>query len=152
MKRTLSVILVGAFAIAARADLHTEIIEYKQGDAILEGYLAYDSATKGKHPGVLVIHDWMGMGDYPKMRADMLAKLGYVAFAADVYGKGVRPANAKEAGALAGKYKSDRTLLRARVNAGLEVLKKQELCDTKHIAAIGYCFGGTTVLELARSG
>lgn len=152
MKHTLIVGLVATFAVAARADLRTEMIEYKQGDVDLAGYLSYDNATKGKRPGVLVVHDWMGVGDYPKMRADMLAKLGYVAFVADIYGKGVKPANAKEASAQAGKYKSDRALMRARVNSGLDVLKKQELCDPKRVAAIGYCFGGTTVLELARSG
>jgi len=82
----------------------------------------------------------------------MLAQLGYVAFCADIYGKGVRPKDPQEAGPLAGKYKSDRQLLRARVNAGLEALRQQPLVDPKRIAAIGYCFGGTTVLELARSG
>jgi len=134
------------------AALHTETIEYKQGDTTCEGYLAYDDSVKGPRPGVLVVHDWMGMGDYARMRADMLAKLGYVAFAADIYGKGVRPKDSKEAGGLAGKYKGDRVLLRARANAALDTLEKQAQCDPKHVAAIGYCFGGTTVLELARSG
>ena len=136
----------------AYAALHSEVIEYKQGDTTCEGYLAYDDAVKGPRPGVLVVHDWMGCDSYAKMRADMLAKLGYVAFAADIYGKDVRPKGPKEAGAQAGKYKGDRALLRARVNAALDVLKKLPQVDTKRIAAIGYCFGGTTVLELARSG
>ena len=87
-----------------------------------------------------------------RKRAEMLAALGYTVFAADIYGKGIRPDNPKDAGALAGKYKNDRSLLRARVLAGLDVLKKQPLADAKRTAAIGYCFGGTTVLELARSG
>ena len=82
----------------------------------------------------------------------MLAQLGYVAFCADIYGKDTRPKNVQEAGAQAGKYKNDRALLRARVNAGLDVLEKNELVDPQRIAAIGYCFGGTTVIELARSG
>jgi dienelactone hydrolase len=139
--------------VAARAEMHTQVIEYQDGNTVLEGYLAYDdSIIKGKRPGVLVVHQWMGLGDYEKKRAEMLAKLGYTVFAADIYGKGVRPKDTKEAGALAGKYKSDRDLLRRRVAAGLEVLEKQELTDTKKVAAIGYCFGGTTVLELARSG
>lgn len=134
------------------AGLRTETVEYKHGDTTLEGYLAYDDAVKGPRPGVLVAHDWLGCDSYAKMRADMLAKLGYVAFAADVYGKGVRPKNPQEAGAQAGKYKGDRALLRARINAALDALKKQSQCDPKRVAAIGYCFGGTTVLELARSG
>ena len=136
----------------AYASLHTEMIEYKQGDTTCEGYLTYDDAVKGPRPAVLVVHDWLGCDHYAKMRADMIAKLGYVAFAADIYGKGIRPKNPQEAGALAGKYKSDRTLLRARVNAALDVLEKQAQCDPKRVAAIGYCFGGTTAIELARSG
>ena len=135
-----------------RAAIHTETVEYKQGDTTLEGFVAYDDAIQGKRPGVLVVHQWMGLTDYEKKRAEMLAQLGYVAFCADIYGKGVRPQNTAEAGAQAGKYKSDRQLLRARVNAGLDALRQQPLVDSKHIAAIGYCFGGTTVLELARSG
>src|SRR6185436_16846770 len=84
--------------------------------------------------------------------SEMLAKLGYVVFAADIYGKGVRPADVKEAAGFAGKYKGDRALLRRRVNAAFDVLKRQELADPRRLAAIGYCFGGTTALELARSG
>ena len=140
------------FGMNSLAALHTENVEYKQGDTICEGYLAYDDAVKGPRPGVLVVHDWMGCDSYAKMRADMLANLGYVAFAADIYGRDVRPKSPQEAGALAGKYKGDRPLLRARVNAALDTLEKQPLVDTKRVAAIGYCFGGTTVLELARSG
>ncbi len=132
--------------------MHTEKIEYRQGDTVLEGYLAYDASLKGPRPGVLVVHQWKGLTDYEMKRAEMLAKLGYIAFAVDIYGKGVRPTSSQEAGAEAGKYKSNRALLRARVQAGLVVLQKQELTDPKRVAAIGYCFGGTTVIELARSG
>ena len=138
---------------SARAELHTEAVEYKDGDTVLEGYLAYDDAlATGKRPGILIVHQWMGLGDYEKKRAEMLAKLGYVVFAADIYGKGVRPADFKSAGAEATKYKTNRPLLRQRVNAGLEVLKKNERTDSAKVGAIGYCFGGTTVVELARSG
>jgi dienelactone hydrolase len=101
---------------------------------------------------VLVVHEWKGLNDYAKKRADMLAQLGYVAFAADIYGKGIRPQKTEQAGAEAGKYKSNRTLLRQRVIAGLNELQKQPNVDPDKLAAIGYCFGGTTVLELARSG
>src|ERR1017187_4362143 len=152
MKTQFTILFAGFFAMNSYAALHTETIEYKQGDATLEGYLAYDDAVKGPRPGVLVVHDWLGCDSYAKMRADMLAKLGYVAFAADIYGKGVRPKGPQEATVQATKYKGDRALLRARVTAALDVLKKQAQCDPKRVAAIGYCFGGTTVLELARNG
>jgi dienelactone hydrolase len=100
----------------------------------------------------MVVHEWMGLNDYAKKRAEQLAALGYVAFAADIYGKGIRPKDAKEAGEQASIYRGDRSLMRARATAGLEELKKFRLTDTLKIAAIGYCFGGGTVLELARSG
>lgn len=122
------------------------MIEYRQGDTVLEGYLT----GTAQRPGILLVHDWMGLGKFAKAKADELEKMGYVVLAADIYGKGIRPANAAEAGQQAGKYKSDRALLRARVNAALTELRKH--ADPKRIAAIGYCFGGTTVLELARSG
>jgi dienelactone hydrolase len=145
-----SALLLGVFS--AHATIQSKSIEYKQGDTTLEGVLVWDDAVKGARPGVLVVHQWLGLTDYEKHRAEMLAQLGYVAFCADIYGKDVHPKDTTEAGALAGKYKGDRTLLRARVNAGLEELKKSNLVDTSRIAAIGYCFGGTTVIELARSG
>jgi len=119
---------------------------------VLEGYLAWDDAAKGKRPGVLVVHAWMGLDDNARRRADMLAGLGYVAFAADIYGKGVRPKTPDEAGKLAGQYKSDRALLRKRVSAAFAELVKRPNVDAARTAAIGYCFGGTTAIELARSG
>jgi len=137
---------------AARGEIVTKTIEYKQGDTTLEGFVAYDNSIKTARPGVLIVHQWKGLGDYEKMRARMLAEMGYVAFACDIYGKGIRPASMQEAGAQAGKYKNDRALLRKRVQAGLETLLKQEGVDRKRVAAIGYCFGGTTALELGRSG
>ena len=152
-KKCYFLILIGlVWSWNASARLHTEVVEYKQGDTVLEGYLAYDKEIKGQRPGVLVVHDWTGIGDYVKTRTEQLEKLGYVAFAADIYGKGIRPKNNQEAAIQAGKYKSDRNLMRARVLAGLDILKNTELADPGSLAAIGYCFGGTVILELARSG
>jgi dienelactone hydrolase len=132
--------------------IQTRTVEYKQGDQTLEGVLVWDDALSGKRPGVLVVHQWMGLTDYERKRAEMLAQLGYVAFAADIYGQGIRPSNAKDAGAEAGKYKKNRLLLRERVLAGLAELRRAPGVDPTKIAAMGYCFGGTTVIELARSG
>jgi dienelactone hydrolase len=138
--------------VNAKAALRMETVEYKDGDKLMEGYLAYDDTVKGKRPGIIVVHAWMGLDAYTKRRTEQLAKLGYIAFAADIYGKGVRAKDAEEAASLAGIYKADRPLMRSRANAGLEVLGKHKLTDAKRTAAIGYCFGGSVALELARSG
>jgi dienelactone hydrolase len=137
---------------SATAEIRTELVNYKQDGDDLEGFLAYDDAKKDPRPGILLIHDWMGVGDYAKSRAKQLAELGYVAFAADIYGRGIRPADAKEASALATVFKDDRGLFRDRLKAGLEQLTGNKLVAPGKIAAIGYCFGGTGVLELVRSG
>ena len=147
-----AVVAFVALSQSAFAKIKTEVVEYKDGDAVLEGFLAYDDASDKPRPGVLVVQDWTGVGDYVKGRARQLAELGFVAFCADIYGKGVHPTDPKECGALAGKFKSDRPMLRSRVKAGLEQLVKNPLVQKGKVAAIGYCFGGTTVLELGRSG
>ncbi len=112
---------------------------------------SYDDAVKGKRPGVLVVHEWWGLNDYAKKRADDLARMGYVAFAADMYGKGVVTTDAKKAGELARPFYGT-PLMRTRARAGYDVLVKHELVDPARTAAIGFCFGGTTALELAYSG
>ena len=137
---------------SAQAALHTESVEYRHGDTALEGYLAYDDALPGKRPAVLVVHEWKGLGPYAMRRAEQLAQLGYVAFAVDMYGKGVRAKDHEEAAKLSGLYRSNRGLMRARIWAALDWLTRQPIVDHQRVAAIGYCFGGTTVLELARSG
>lgn len=145
-------LLALCISAGASAEIKTRVVEYRQGNTTLEGFLAYDTAGPAKKPGVLIVHEWTGLGHYVKERAERLAKMGYVAFAADIYGKGVRPGNPKDAGATAGIYKNDRALFRERVKAGLAELRHQEGVDAGRLAAIGYCFGGTAVLELARSG
>lgn len=139
-------------AATARGEVVTRNVEYRQGETVLEGYLAYDNQGATRKPGVLVVHEWTGLGPYVKSRAEQLARLGYAAFAADIYGKGVRPSNPKDASATSSKYKADRPLLRARVLAGLAELRRQPNVLESKVAAIGYCFGGTTVLELGRAG
>lgn len=145
-------ILLSMSSMNASAAIRTQTIEYKEGDTVLEGYLAYDDSLKGKVPGVLIAHEWTGIGPYVKKRAERIASLGYVGFAIDIYGKDIRPKDAKEAAALASIYRSNRRLMRERVRAGLEELKRHKFVDATRIAAIGYCFGGGAVLELARSG
>ena len=140
------------YSSTAHAEVQTRRVEYKHGNTVLEGYLAYDDDIQGKRPGVMVVHEWTGLGSYVQQRAKQLAELGYVAFAVDMYGKGIRPKNDKEAAAQATIYRSDRKLMRDRAAAGLKVLQQNDLTDKNRIAAIGYCFGGGTVLELARSG
>ena len=148
----ISLLAVTLLLSPAYAQIRGEVIEYKQGDAVLEGYIAYDDAFKGQRPGVLIVHDWLGAGHYVRARAQQIASLGYVAFAADIYGKGIRPADAKEAAKVSGLYKNDRTLLRLRTNAGLDILRSHPRVDPDKLGAMGYCFGGMAVLELARSG
>ncbi len=151
--RTLLFVLVAlVWAGEVQAAVRTEVVEYRHGETVLEGYLAYDDASRGLRPGVLVVHEWTGLGPYAKRRAEQLAKLGYIAFAVDMYGKGVRAKDHEEAAVLAGIYRRDRQLMRERITVGLERLKQHPLTDVLRLAAIGYCFGGGTVLELARSG
>ncbi len=145
-------IMAVLIATGAQAEVRTERIEYKHGDTLLEGFLAYDDTVTGKRPGVLVVHEWWGLNDYAKRRAEQLARLGYVAFCLDMYGKGKVTADPKVAGEWAGVFRNDRPLGRARAAAGLEVLKSRPQVDPARISAIGYCFGGTVVLEMARSG
>jgi dienelactone hydrolase len=149
---TIVLAVVLAVPAAAWAEVVTRTIEYQHGDVTLAGYLTYDDAIEGRRPGVLVIHEWWGLNDYAKKRARMLAELGYVAFCADMYGKGKGTADARQAGEWAGHLRGDVGAWRQRAVAALDVLKSQPQTDTERIAAIGYCFGGSTVLELAISG
>jgi dienelactone hydrolase len=139
-------------AKTTRADMKTQTISYQEGRTTFQGYLAYDDSITGPRPGVLIFPEWWGLTDYPKHRAEQLAKLGYIAFAVDMYGNGQTTDDAQQAGQLMTPIEQDRSLVRARASAGLDVLRKQPQCDPTKIAAIGYCFGGLVALELARSG
>ena len=156
MKERTPTILATALWIGTNmteAGVKTNEVEYREGDAVLEGYLAVpDDLNGAKRPGILLIHDWTGLQEFSRQRAEQLAKLGYVVFAADVYGKGVRPQTLQECGVQAGIYRKDRALFRRRLNAALEILKSHDNCDKAKLGAIGYCFGGTGVVELLRSG
>ena len=127
-------------------------MEYREGSTVLQGLQSRDDSFAGKRPGILIVHDWMGVTDHTRAVAEDIARLGYVAFAADIYGKGVRPTDMNAAATESGKYKADRPLLRQRATAALQELRRNTNVDTSNLAAIGFCFGGTTVLELARSG
>lgn len=144
--------LLIAGLLPARAAIVTETLLYDLAGVTFEGYLAYDDAVSEPQPGVLVVHQWMGVSANERMRAEMLAELGYVALACDIYGQGVRPQNADQARAQAGKFYSDRDLLRDRLHAGFNALREHPRVDGARCAAIGYCFGGTGALELARMG
>jgi len=151
MKRIGIALAITFTSLHLSAEIVEEVVEYKHGETVLEGFRAYDDEIEGKRPSILIIHQWTGLTDYEKMRARMLAQAGYNVFAADVYGKGIRP-QPPASGEEAGKYKADRELYRARMLAGLEMLKNDGRTDPSKVAAIGYCFGGTGVLELARAG
>jgi len=153
-----AVLVVGSFLVTASMAGATPVavksrtVDYKIGDQAFEGVFVYPASGKGKIPGVLVVHNWLGVSDETQRQAERMAKLGLAVFAVDVYGKGVRAKTPQEAMALAGKYKGDRKLFRERVLRGLEVLREQKEVDPKKVVAAGYCFGGTGVIELARAG
>jgi len=139
-------------AAAAQAALRTETIDYKQGETALKGYLAYDDASKTQRPGVLVVHEWWGLNDYAKMRAEKLAAEGYIAFALDMFGEGKNTQHPQTAGEWAAAVAKNPEVAMARFQAGQAILAKHPLTAPGQIAAIGYCFGGRTVLGMALAG
>ena len=153
MKTILASIAVCLAAASSHASIVTRDVDYEQDGVKLRGFLAYDDAkAKGaKLPGVLVVHEWWGLNDYVKGRAVKLAKMGYVAFALDMYGAGVLATDPKGAGELAGQFYG-KPLMAVRARAGLDQLLGTGLVDGGKVAAIGYCFGGSTVQALAYSG
>jgi dienelactone hydrolase len=149
----LLMVLVSLLAApAAWAKVTGREVEYRAGDTVLKGYLADNPALKGKRPAVLVVHEWWGHNDYARKRARMLAKEGYVALAVDMFGDGRTAQHPKEAGAFAGEVMKNKALGEARFNAALAFIRQQPTVDGTRIAAIGYCFGGGVVLNMARRG
>lgn len=139
-------------AVLARADIITKSIEYKHGGTVLEGYLAYDDKQKDPQPGVILVHEWWGLTDHIKNMTRQVAEMGYVAFAVDMYGKGVVTDNSDKAGQLAGQFKDKDTFRRERLKAGFDTFAALQQVDKTRIGAIGFCFGGTCVLHMAYSG
>lgn len=131
-----------------------ETIEYNDGDTILEGYVAYDESLSGSRPAVLIAHDWTGRGEFATGKADEIAKLGYVGFALDMYGKGVFGADGDVElnSSLMNPLAGDRAALRTRMQAAVDAVRDMDMVEESMIGAMGYCFGGMCVLELARSG
>jgi dienelactone hydrolase len=135
---------------SAQAEIKSETIKYEVGGQPFEGTLSYDDSIKGKRPGVLVVHEWWGHNTYAKKRAEMLAKLGYTAFALDMYGAGKVTDHPEDAKKFMEAATSDMKVAEARFNAALKLLQQQPTVDSSKIAAIGYCFGGGMVLHMAK--
>jgi len=145
----LSLLIGLAFAWSTSAEVVTQSVAYEHDGVRLVGYLAYDDTRSEPRPGVLIVHEWWGLNDYAKKRARMLAELGYVAFAVDMYGEGKTTDDPKQAGQWAGALYGDADLWRARAMAGLKQLTGHARVDAERCFAIGYCFGGSTVTQLA---
>ena len=145
-------LMVASFGTPAQAKVVGKNVAYEDAGVQLEGYLVYDDAVTGKRPGALVVDEWWGLTEYARGRAEQLAALGYVAFALDMYGKGKVTKHPEEAGEWAKQVSSNVRAWQQRAVAGLEVLKKEPRTDSQRIVAIGYCFGGSTVQQLAYSG
>lgn len=153
MKQTLLAFgLLLACSAAAQATVQGQEVTYGTKETTMKGYIAYDDAVKGKRPGVLVVHEWWGLNDYARKRARMLAELGYTALAVDMYGDGKTAAHPDDAGKFAGELRRNLPLAKARFLAALDFLRRQSTVEAEKIAAIGYCFGGGVVLEMARAG
>jgi dienelactone hydrolase len=153
MKTFLMVIsLFGLAASVAQAAVQGKEVNYQANGTTLKGYIAYDDAFKGKRPAVLVVHEWWGHNEYARKRARMLAELGYTALAVDMYGNGKQAHHPDEAGKFATEVSKNMPMAKARFEAGMQLLRKEKTVDAGKMAAIGYCFGGGVVLNMARLG
>lgn len=150
--KTLAALVACAVAVGAQAKVKTKQIEYKQGDTVLQGFVAWDDAAKGKRPGVLVVHEWWGHNQHARNQAIRLAQAGYVGFALDMYGKGKVTTHPQDAKAFVAEATKDAQVLTARFDAALDQLKKQPQVDAEKIGVVGYCFGGGVALSMARAG
>lgn len=150
MKHLLSLLLL--IPTLSFAAVTGKEVTYKAGDSVMKGWLAYDTAARSKRPGVLVVPEWWGANDYARKRARMLAEAGYVALVVDMYGEGKTAANPKEAAALAGSVNKNPPLALARFQAAKKYLSRQPGVKKNELAALGYCFGGGVVLNVARAG
>lgn len=150
--RPLPTLLVLALATSAQAEIQTKAVDYEDEGTRLTGHFYWDDANAGKRPGILVIHEWWGLNDYAKKRAAMLAEQGYVAFAADMYGTGRVTDQPEQAKEWMQEVTVDPELWRQRAQQGLDQLRASDLVETDKVAAIGYCFGGGTVLQMAYGG
>ena len=153
MKRALLVLSLYCLAnTAAQATVIGKEVSYVAEGTTLKGYIAYDDTFKGKRPAVLVVHEWWGNNAYARHRADMLAELGYTALAVDMYGDGKVANHPDDAGKFAAAVSKNMPVAKARFEAGMQLLRGQKTVDAKEMAAIGYCFGGGVVLNMARMG
>lgn len=152
MRTLLTLCLMVGFAAAAAAAPQSKEVAYTHDGKTYKGHLVWDDATPGKRPGVLVLHEWWGLDDYARKRAEQLAGMGYVAFAADLYGDGKVAKHPDDAKKMASEVRANVESWRGRAAAALDVLKKDERVDPSKLAAIGYCFGGSTALQLAYGG
>jgi len=144
---------IGSLMIAsATAEVQSKQVHYQHEGAKLEGYLAWDDRFDGKRPGVLVVHEWWGLNDYARSRVRQLAEQGYVAFALDMYGTGKVTSHPDKASAWMKEIQANTAQWVSRADAGLSVLRQQDRVDAQRLAAIGYCFGGATVMQMAYAG
>ena len=153
MKRMIiSLLLICCWAVPVQGAVKGEAVTYESGGLTMKGYMAYDDAKTAKRPGVLVVHEWWGHNDYARKRARMLAELGYVALAVDMYGDGKTAEHPQDAGKFAAEVRQNMPVATLRFKAAMQLLKDHPMVDRDHIAAIGYCFGGGVVLQMARLG
>lgn len=149
---SITALILLALSTASSAEIVTENVSYRSGDTTMKGMIAYDNSSDAKRPGILVVHEWWGHNDYARDRARQLAAQGYTAISIDMYGDGKTADHPKDAGAFSSAIGSKPELARARFESAHELLKRHSTVDASKTAAIGYCFGGAVVLNMARMG